>query len=68
MEPRPLARGATIQKESKEMNSKTQTADALVAQGIRVGYGDGAEVLHGIDLTARAGEVTTLIGPNGCGK
>ena len=50
------------------MNSKTQTADALVAQGIRVGYGDGAEVLHGIDLTARAGEVTTLIGPNGCGK
>lgn len=50
------------------MKSMTRTADALVVESIRAGYGDGAEVLHGVDLTARAGEVTTLIGPNGCGK
>ncbi|WJY67332.1 ABC transporter ATP-binding protein [Corynebacterium auris] len=45
-----------------------RTDAALVARGIRAGYTDGADVLHGVDLTARAGEVTTLIGPNGCGK
>lgn len=41
---------------------------ALAARGIRAGYADSADILHGVDLTARAGEVTTLIGPNGCGK
>lgn len=29
---------------------------------------DGRTILSGIDLSARAGEVTALIGPNGCGK
>lgn len=40
----------------------------MVAQGIRAGYGAGPDVVHGVSFTARAGEVTTLIGPNGCGK
>lgn len=40
---------------------------ALEAVGIRAGYG-GIDVLHGVDLTARFGEVTALLGPNGGGK
>jgi iron complex transport system ATP-binding protein len=31
-------------------------------------YGDGADVLKGINLKAEAGEILCLAGPNGCGK
>ena len=41
---------------------------SLHASGIHAGYKDGEDILAGVDLHARAGEVTTLIGPNGCGK
>jgi branched-chain amino acid transport system ATP-binding protein len=34
---------------------------------VRAGYGR-IEVLHGIDLALRPGEVTALLGPNGAGK
>ncbi len=39
----------------------------LVVEGLRAGY-EAVEVLHGIDLTVRAGEITTLLGANGSGK
>ena len=39
----------------------------LELRGLHAGYGR-AEVLHGIDLQVRQGEVMTLIGPNGAGK
>lgn len=35
--------------------------------GVRAGYRD-KEVLHGVDLCLPEGEITSLIGPNGCGK
>jgi len=47
-------------------------ADVLALQAIRKSYAIGTpvetEVLHGIDLTLRAGEFVALIGPSGSGK
>ncbi|CAM5377682.1 hemin import ATP-binding protein HmuV [Streptomyces spiroverticillatus] len=42
-------------------------AAAIEVSGLHVRLG-GREVLAGIDLTARAGEVLALVGPNGAGK
>jgi len=39
----------------------------LELRGIRAGYG-GIEVLRGVDLTLRAGQVFALLGANGVGK
>jgi branched-chain amino acid transport system ATP-binding protein len=39
----------------------------LDVQDLHAGYGR-AEVLHGLNLQARAGSVVTVIGPNGAGK
>jgi branched-chain amino acid transport system ATP-binding protein len=39
----------------------------LELRSIRAGY-NGIEVLHGIDLTVRAGSVLAVLGPNGAGK
>jgi ABC-type branched-subunit amino acid transport system ATPase component len=36
-------------------------------QNIHAGYG-GIDVLHGVNLSVRAGEVFALLGPNGAGK
>ncbi|MFG2388037.1 ATP-binding cassette domain-containing protein [Streptomyces lavendulae] len=40
---------------------------ALELRGIRAGY-DGGNVLHGVDLAVRRGEVLAVLGPNGAGK
>ena len=39
----------------------------LVTRGIRAGYRD-RDVLRGVDLVAREGELVAIIGPNGAGK
>lgn len=43
-------------------------APLVEARGLRFGYEPGGEVLAGVDLTLRAGEVLFVLGPNGCGK
>jgi iron complex transport system ATP-binding protein len=40
---------------------------SVVARRVRAGYRD-REVLRGVDLVARAGELVALVGPNGAGK
>ena len=40
---------------------------ALTARDVISGY-NRVEILHGVSLEARGGEVTCVFGPNGCGK
>ena len=39
----------------------------LEASNVVAGYG-GTEILHGVSIKVNAGDVVTIIGPNGCGK
>jgi branched-chain amino acid transport system ATP-binding protein len=50
-----------------EAPAPTAGPSPLALYDIRAGYGR-IEVLHGIDLALRPGEVTALLGPNGAGK
>ena len=45
----------------------TAPAPPLALREARAGYGR-IEILHGVDLVVRRGEVTALLGPNGAGK
>jgi putative ABC transport system ATP-binding protein len=43
----------------------------VVLRGVRKSFGEGeahVQVLHGIDLEVRSGEILLLVGPSGCGK
>ena len=40
---------------------------SVSVRGLRKSY-NGVEVLHGVSLEVRAGEIVTLIGANGAGK
>ncbi|MEU5979553.1 heme ABC transporter ATP-binding protein [Streptomyces sp. NPDC047315] len=52
----------------RELPGRPAPGDVLAeARGLRVRLGD-REVLSGVDLDARAGEVLALVGPNGAGK
>jgi branched-chain amino acid transport system ATP-binding protein len=42
-------------------------APPLALRAVRAGYGR-IEILHGVDIVVRRGEVTALLGPNGAGK
>lgn len=41
--------------------------DRITATGLRLAYGDSV-VVDGLDLRIPAGSITSVIGPNGCGK
>ena len=47
------------------------SASAVHCHGVEKHFGDGdarVQVLRGVDFTARAGEITFLMGPSGCGQ
>src|ERR1700738_2442115 len=54
---------------SNTHNGMLPVADPLIleVQGLRAGYGE-IQVLWGIDMAVRRGEITALIGSNGAGK
>jgi ATP-binding cassette subfamily B protein len=45
-----------------------QIDGAVELSGVHFGYGEGAEVLHGIDLDVAAGQTVALVGHTGAGK
>jgi phosphate transport system ATP-binding protein len=51
----------------REAAEARELAGELNADDVRVWFGD-KEVLHGVSVGARRGEVLGLIGPSGCGK
>ncbi|WP_207934053.1 ABC transporter ATP-binding protein [Actinomadura sp. KC06] len=49
------------------VTAETQADAPLAARGVTVGYG-GRTVIDGLDVAIPPGVITTIIGPNGCGK
>ncbi|CUR55822.1 putative ABC transporter permease/ATP-binding protein [metagenome] len=50
------------------MTLRRPVAGRLELSGVRAGYGDGPDVLHGIDLVVPAGETHAIVGSTGSGK
>ena len=52
------------------MNATATSASgpALVVQGLVSGYVPGVDILRGVGLEVRRGEIVTVLGPNGAGK
>lgn len=61
---------ATVVPELEHQDEPTEDA-LLIVRGLRVAYGtgpDATEVVHGVDLHVRPGEVLGLVGESGSGK
>jgi ABC-type multidrug transport system fused ATPase/permease subunit len=75
-----LAASAALDKIFDVMDTRAELRDAHDARplppitgavelsGVHFRYGEGAEVLHGIDLTVAAGQTVALVGHTGAGK
>jgi ABC-type branched-subunit amino acid transport system ATPase component/branched-subunit amino acid ABC-type transport system permease component len=62
-----LAEGVVHAVAEPDGDGTAEREAVLVLRGLHAGYAD-IEVLHGIDLDVRAGEITALLGANGSGK
>src|SRR5918993_972223 len=51
----------------EQLRNSTSSESLLKVGGLQAGYGH-TQVLFGIDLEVKAGEIVTIIGANGAGK
>ncbi len=51
-----------------EMTDRIPADQQLVADQVHFAYNDGADVLHGIDLSPKVGSRLAVVGPSGAGK
>lgn len=58
---------ATIPMDHRSLHDKPPEPPIVSVRGLKKRFGDN-QVLHGIDLEIRGGEVLVLLGPNGAGK
>ena len=52
----------------REASGEQPEGEDLLARDVRYSYIPGREVLHGVDLSLRAGERLAMVGPSGAGK
>src|SRR3954469_7520338 len=65
--PEPRTRFETIPPCAWPISAKRMTSSMLTVEGLQTSYGQ-SQVLFGVDLEVRRGEVVTLLGRNGMGK
>ncbi len=58
---------AVLQEPRTPAPAATTARDLLVVEGLQAGYGD-VQVLWGVDLVVKAGEIACVVGSNGAGK
>lgn len=59
--------GSSVGPKTPSLGENPSRDTVLEVRGLRAGY-RGSEVLHGVDLHVRRGEVVAVVGPNGAGK